>query len=221
MTLRTMKTLTTTVLLAAVTTTSQATLVISNGGTLLEENFNAATSFSSLQNAAWVPGGASYPGDDYLRLAPGITADTSSASLSFTTAVTGTLDIGFYYGFQAGTAIRAWLELDGEEFTLPHTSIGQPGFALLNPGSDNTGANGSGLDVLYSRSIANVTAGQHTLRFATAGGTSSDFRVDDLRLSVGSVSTVPEPQSWMLWLLGLGLIAVTGKTRKRRNPAST
>lgn len=199
--------------LAAATTASQASLVVSNGGALLEENFNGATSFTQLVNAAWVPGTANYVGDDFLRLAPGIMHNSASASLIFETVSAGSLDISFYYGFQAATAIGAWMELDGQQVGLPHTAIGAAGFTLLNPGADNTGSGGSELDVSYSTRIAGVAAGQHTLRFFTAGGERSDFRVDDLKLVIYSV---PEPSPWMLLLLGLGLIAGRiGQARRR------
>lgn len=177
-----------------------ATVVVTPGSptTTYFENFNGGSSFSG---GSWL--NVPFSSDDHLWL----TALAPAASFTFTSLATiASLTLDFWYSAPDGGNGQVTLA------TLAPVGLADtPGGALAFL-TNNPGSGGSTADSLYSSStITNLAAGEYTLSFSKIGGVFNSLKVDDVSLFV---TAVPEPETYILMLAGLSVIAFIARRRR-------
>lgn len=144
-----------------------------------------------------VLGGNGSSADNYLVLNDGdaIQYSFNAGGLPVTVA------FDFYYS-KANTngSSVATVSLDGMHFALGNTPGGG------NPGASNADS------YHYSLSGVSMGPGPHSLTFSYVSNNASNFRVDDVSVTV---TAVPEPETYAMLLAGLGVLATVGRRRKR------
>ena len=146
--------------------------------------------------------------DDYLFL-----VNNGSASFSFTSgAPIASVDVSFFFSQNdtGATATFGSTTINLPDTTAGGTLAGAGQFTLNNPG-----AGGSIHDALNTTlSLTNLGAGTYTLTFAAPDlpQNLTGVKFDDVTIAV---TTVPEPSSYALMLIGLGALAVARRRAAR------
>jgi hypothetical protein len=170
--------------------------------TTYSENFNGGTSFDH----AWFD--APFTSDDHLFLS----ALSPSSTYTFSSAVAlATLDLSFWYSVPGdGNGIV------GIAGSAPNLLGDTPGnvlkYLLNNPGPGSSGA--GAFDAYFSTRLTDVGPGSYSVTFATAGGLFDSLKVDDVTIT--AIAAVPEPQTYALMMLGLGVLGAVSRRSKRR-----
>lgn len=192
-----MKKLLTALIVALATANAHATVSDTTAGNTrtIIENFDGGSDFSN----GYV--NTSFNTDDYLGLGNGIFASTQTSKLTFSTLSTSNATVDFYYAFWSPFGTPATVSLDGRREDLEVTG-NLRSIVATNPGASSA---------LYSFSLKNLAAGEHTLTFSTGSGALRTLKVDDVRITL----SVPEPESYAMLLAGLGVLGAVARRRRQ------
>lgn len=134
---------------------------------------------------------------------------SSTLSQSFTTSTAGILNI-------------SWLEASRSgNITIPDT--GEQRYRVQIDGvvyGESSTLTGQNFRSLSLTSAVPVAAGNHTLTFAGLSRPSHTAFIDNVSVTLAPLAAVPEPETWALTTMGIGLMGALLRRRKRTGSAT-
>lgn len=148
------------------------------------------------------------PGDSYLALSI-LTGSPASATFSIANPIQ-TLSFQFkYVGLFTGTSVDGTFSVTGPGGALTSGNLSNNSL-LLNPGPNGA--------TFTSANFSHLLAGDYTFTFArNTGNVGNALNIDDFQLTVTTepvVVPIPEPSTYALMALGLGVVGWTARRRR-------